>query len=173
MISKASRGNRRSLGVLAAVFVILCFFAIFGMQKIHSRFLTESQAAQIMQAESAEQLAQTLAERVGMPESVPLSAAQIGRYYAVPKDLLESAAVFTSTTESALHEIAVFRILSKTEREMVIDAVNNRIASYTAAYNLVNAEKDMQNYYVEDGGDYIVLIIGVPYARASAALAEA
>lgn len=158
------------MGVIVAVLAVLCIFAVFSIRAIHLRAAGAKSDVWIEQSPSAEQLAVDLAARVDMSNLVPLSSAQIGKYYAVPKDILEDAVVYTDTTESELREIAVFWVDSPSARDMVMQAVNTRIAAFSATYNYSNTANNEKNYFVGNSGPYVVLVIGVPYARASAAV---
>lgn len=170
MKSDAQRGSRKSVGVIVAVLAVLCLFSVFAIRAIHIRSVSAKSDVWIEQSESAEQLAVALAARVDMTDYVHLSSAQIGKYYAVPKETLANAVVYTDATESELREIAVFQVASPSERDMVMQAVNTRISSFSATYNFSNTANPEKNYFVGNSGPYVVLVLGVPYARASAAV---
>ena len=108
--------------------------------------------------------------RIDMTDLVQLNSAQIEKYYAVPKETLEKAVVYSNTTESELREIAVFQVGSPAERDMVMNAVNTRISAFSATYNLFNSANSEKMYFVGNSGPYVVFVIGVPYARTSAAV---
>lgn len=170
MKSDAQRGSRKSVGVVIAVLAVLCLFSVFAIREIHTRSVSAKSDVWIEQSESAEQLAADLAVRVDMTDLVQLNGTQIEKYYAVPKETLEKAVVYTDTTESELHEIAVFQVSSPAERDMVMNAVNTRISAFSTTYNLSNSASSEKMYFVGNSGPYVVFVIGVPYARASAAV---
>lgn len=170
MKSDAQRGSRRSVGVVIAVLAVLCLFFAVAIRGIHIRSAATKSDFWMEQSESAEQLATDLTQRVGMTELTPLSGTQIEKYYAVPKKILEQAVVYTDATESELREIAVFRVSSAAERDAVMNAVNTRISAFASAYNFTNTETGEKKYFVGNSGPYVVLIIGVPYVRASVAV---
>ena len=53
---------------------------------------------------------------------------------------------------------------------MVMNAVNTRISAFSATYNLFNSANSEKMYFVGNSGPYVVFVIGVPYARTSAAV---
>ncbi len=172
MKSNAQRGRHRSLGIIAVVIAVLCLFSVFAIHLIRARSVSEKSDMWMEQAESAEQLANDLAQRVGMTDLMSLNSAQIGKYYAVSNNTAEQAVVYTDATESELREIAVFRVSSKPERDAVMNAVNTRVSAFSSAYNFTNAENTEKKYFVGNSGSYVLLIIGVPYALASEAVLE-
>ena len=165
MKSDAQRGSRKSVGVVIAVLAVLCLFSVFAIREIRVRSVSAKSVVGF-----AGQLAADLAARVNMTDLVQLNSAQIEKYYAVPKETLEKAVVYTDTTESELHEIAVFQVSSPAERDMVMNAVNTRISAFSTTYNLSNSASSEKMYFVGNSGPYVVFVIGVPYARASAAV---
>lgn len=170
MKNDASRGRYRSAGVVVAVLVVLCLFSVFSVREIHIRAASSKSDVWIEQSESAAQLAVDLAQRVGMTDLVPLNDIQIEKYYAVPKKTLEQAVVYTDATESELREIAVFQVNSATERDIVMNAINTRVSDFLSTYNFTTTEIGEKKYFVGNSGPYVVLVIGVPYARASSAV---
>lgn len=167
MKSDAVRGNRTSLRIVSVILAVLCVFSVFAVRAIRMRPVLAKQEVWIEQAESSEELADDLAQRMGFSALTVLNSVQMEKYYAVPKNIAERETVYTEATESELHEIAVFRVSSNAERDAVMKAVNTRITTYTSAYNFANAENDAKKYFIGGSASYVVLIIGVPYARAS------
>ena len=158
------------MGVVITVLAVLCLFSVFAIREIHTRSVSAKSDVWIEQSESAEQLAADLAMRIDMTDLVQLNGAQIEKYYAVPKETLEKAVVYSNTTESELREIAVFQVGSPVERDMVMNAVNTRISAFSATYNLSSSANSEKMYFVGNSGPYVVFVIGVPYARTSAAV---
>lgn len=158
------------MGVVITVLAVLCLFSVFAIREIHTHSVSAKSDVWIEQSESAEQLAADLAVRIDMTDLVQLNGAQIEKYYAVPKETLEKAVVYSNTTESELREIAVFQVDSPVERDMVMNAVNTRISAFSATYNLSNSANSEKMYFVGNSGPYVVFVIGVPYARTSAAV---
>lgn len=158
------------MGVVITVLAVLCLFSVFAIREIHTHSVSAKSDVWIEQSESAEQLAADLAVRIDMTDLVQLNSAQIEKYYAVPKETLEKAVVYSNTTESELREIAVFQVGSPAERDMVMNAVNTRISAFSATYNLSNSANSEKMYFVGNSGPYVVFVIGVPYARTSAAV---
>lgn len=158
------------MGVVITVLAVLCLFSVFAIREIHTHSVSAKSDVWIEQSESAEQLAADLAVRIDMTDLVQLNGAQIEKYYAVPKETLEKAVVYSNTTESELREIAVFQVGSPAERDMVMNAVNTRISAFSATYNLSNSANSEKMYFVGNSGPYVVFVIGVPYARTSEAV---
>lgn len=109
MKSDAVRGNRTSLRIVSVILAVLCVFSVFAVRAIRMRPVQAKQEVWIEQAESSEELADDLAQRMGLSALTVLNSLQMEKYYAVPKNIAERAAVYTEATESELHEIAVFR----------------------------------------------------------------
>lgn len=171
MKSDAGRGGRTSLRVISVVLVALCVFSVFAVRAIRLQPIQAKQEVWIEQAESSAKLADDLAQRIGISTLTPLNSMQMEKYYALPRNIAEKAAVYTDATESELHEIAVFRVASNAERDAVMKAVNTRVTAYASVYNFTNTESDAKKYFIGGSASYVVLIIGVPYARASSIIA--
>ncbi len=170
------RANQRRW--LVAVFLILFFAAlcvgtVVGVRYIRGNAVRDSVFSAELQAESAEQLASKLTEKIGFQELVHLNAEQIGNYYALPKPILEAAAVYTAASDTDFHEIAVFEVQDPKEQELIQRAVQQRLDACISAYSLLNSSSETgQMYFVDNGSNYVVVMIGLPYEQASRALQD-
>lgn len=165
------RANRRRwlvAGFLIIFFAALCVGTVFGVRHIRGGALENSIFSSDLQADSANQLAAELTEKAGFQDLVCLNADQIGNYYALPKSLLENASVYTAASDTDLHEIAVFEVREQRERELIQRAVKQRLDACASAYSLLNSSNEAESlYFVDNGSNYVVVMIGLPYEQAS------
>lgn len=170
------RANRRSW--LVAVFLIvffaaLCVGTVFGVRYIRGNAVQNSIFSSGAQADSAGQLAAELTEKIGLQDLVRLNTEQIGKYYALPDPILESAAVYTAASDTDFHEIAVFEIRGQQEQDLIQRAVKQRLDACASAYSLLNSSSETeQMYFVDNDSNYVVVIIGLPYEKASQLLQD-
>lgn len=162
--------NHKTVIFVLLFLVLLVFFAFFGVKYIREQVGVKVYVGDVYVVQSAEDLANSVMDRLGYTEMTKLTAQQSGNYYALPMSILQDAAVYTGKTASALQEVAVFRIGDDKDREIISQAVDDRVKAYLSAQNSLNA--DVQNsdkpYYLETRGDFVVLIFGTPYEKVSA-----
>ncbi len=172
-MKKSPYSLKRTLLILAIVSVFLVLLFAVGVHKIHSETKTQYGSLPSYSVQNAQQLALTLAYSLGFQDLTPLETEQIGKYYALPKPVLETAAVYTAETQTDLREIAVFRNpKSGHERDMIYGALNDRVGAYLQSRNLTSADSK-GDYYIASNDMFTVLVIGLPYENVSANLQSA
>lgn len=165
------RANQRRWLVAVFLFVFfaaLCVGTVFGVRYIRGSSVRSTAFSSSLQADSASQLAAELTEKTGLQDLVCLNMEQIGKYYALPEPILETAAVYTAASDTDIHEIAVFEVRAQQEQAMIQRAIKQRLDACASAYSLLNGSSETeQMYYVDNGSNYVVVIIGLPYEKAS------
>jgi len=169
-MKKSPYSLKRTLLILASVCVFLILLFAAGVHIIHSDTKTQYGNLPPYPVKNAQQLAETLSDTLGFQDLTPLEAEQIGKYYALPKPLLETAAVYTAETQTDLREIAVFRNPKDGhERDMIFDSLNDRVGAYLQSRNLRSTDTK-SDYYIASNDMFTVLVIGLPYEEVSANL---
>lgn len=172
-MKKSPYSLKRTLLILAIVCIFLILLFVIGVHLIHSKTKTQYGTLPSYSVQSAQQLAETLSDTLGFQDLTPLEAEQIGKYYALPMPLLETAAVYTAETQTDLREIAVFRNPKDGhERDMIFGALNDRVSAYLQSRNLRSTDTK-GDYYIASNDMFTVLVIGLPYEEVSANLQSA
>ncbi len=170
-MKKSPYSLKHTILILTIVCATLVLLFAVGIHWIHSDAKTKYGNLPPYQAQNTQQLAEMLSNTLGFQDLTPLETEQIGKYYALPKPLLDTAAVYTAGTQTDLREIVVFRNPKNgRERDMIFSALNDRVAAYLKSRNLTSANIQSDLYYIASNDMYTVLVIGLPYEEVSADL---
>lgn len=164
--------NKRTAVFLLLFLILLGVAGFFGVNYIRHQTGKKALAEQAYAVNSAQEFAGSIMDSLGFSDMTLLSAQQTGNYYALPFELLQAAAVYTSHADSALQEVAVFQYADEQERNLVSRAVDDRVKTYVSAQNSLNNSALLTDdlYYLESNGEFLVLVLGAPYEQVSAAM---
>lgn len=166
--------NKRTAIFLLLFLLLLGVAGFFGVNYIRHQTGKKELADQAYSVTSAQEFAGVLMDALGFSDMTLLSAQQSGNYYALPAELLQTAAVYTSHADSALQEIAVFQCADEKEHNLVSRAVDDRIKAFVSAQNSLNNSERLTDdlYFLDSNGDFVILVLGTPYEQVSAAMAN-
>lgn len=164
--------NKKTVIFILLFLVLLCLAAFFGVKYIRQQTGAKVMNEQAYAVNSAQEFANSIMDKLGFTDMTLLSSQQTGNYYALPLPLLQSAAVYTSHSDSALQEIAVFRFSTEQDHALIARAVDDRVKTYIAAQNSLNNSERLTDdlYFLETTNEFVILVLGAPYEQVSAAL---
>ena len=164
--------NKRTVVFLLLFLILLGVAGFFGVNYIRQQTGKKVLAEQVYSVTSAQEFAGSIMDKLGFSDMTLLSAQQTGNYYALPSELLQAAAVYTSHADSALQEIAVFQCADEKEHNLVSRAVDDRVKAFVSAQNSLNNSERLTDdlYFLESNGEFVVLVLGAPYEQVSAAM---
>ena len=164
--------NKRTIVFLLLFLILMGVAGTFGANYIRHQTGKKELAEQSYAVNSAQEFAGSIMEALGFSDMTLLSAQQTGNYYALPSELLQMAAVYTSHTDSALQEIAVFQCADEKEHNLVSRAVDDRVKAFVSAQNSLNNSERLTDdlYFLESNGEFVVLVLGAPYEQVSAVM---
>ncbi len=166
--------NKRTVVFLLLFLILLGVAASFGVNYIRRQTVKEERADRAYAVNSAQEFAGSIMDKLGFSDMTLLSAQQSGNYYALPSEILQAAAVYTSHADSALQEIAVFQCADEKEHNLVSRAVDDRVKAFVSAQNSFNNSERLTDdlYFLESNGEFVILVLGTPYEQVSAAMAN-
>lgn len=163
--------NKKTVIFILLFLVLLCLAAFFGVRYIRQQTGAKVMTEQAYAVNSAQEFANSIMDKLGFTDMTLLSSQQTGNYYALPLPLLQSSAVYTSHSDSALQEIAVFQFPTEQDHALIARAVDDRVKTYIAAQNsLNNSELTDDLYFLETTNEFVILVLGAPYEQVSTAL---
>ena len=166
--------NKRTAVFLLLFLLLLGVAGFFGVNYIRHQTGKKELADQAYSVTSAQEFAGALMDALGFSDMTLLSAQQSGNYYALPSEILQAAAVYTSHADSALQEIGVFQCGVQKEHNLISRAVDDRVKAFVSAQNSLNNSERLTDdlYFLESNGEFVILVLGTPYEQVSAAMAN-
>ncbi len=111
--------------------------------------------------ESAKQVSDTLIKELNLGNMLDLDVQDVSIHYGIDPKILDDFSAHASATEGCADEIAVFKISSRKNRQVVIDALMEKVKLKSESYKELNVKEfeKFSSNSVSLHGDYIVVAI--------------
>lgn len=146
------------LAALAALALLLLGSAKL-MDKVGEGAI-EADADRIV-AESTKEVADAVAEAIGMTDFVSLDSEQVANHFGFDTAYLSEATVYASNVQNNADEVAVFRFASEAEAQKAMPDISERVERKSKTFNLLNKDEydKVENTIFLNKGEYVILVI--------------
>ncbi len=151
--------HKLNFTIIVLTFVVL--FSGCNFKKGATKQIEESTHTGEFEPESAKQVSDTLINELQLNNMIKLDIEDVSIHYGIEPDYLDDFSAYASMAEGCADEIAVFKISSKKKRQVVIDALMEKMKLKSESYKELNVkeyEKFSANS-VSIHGDFIVVTV--------------
>jgi len=151
----------RKLNLSIIVLAVVILFVGCGIKKDAKDLSAAKIHEGKFEPESSKQVSTTLIKELNLENMIELDIEDISVHYGFNSDYLDDFSAFASKTEGCADEIAVFKILDSKERQVIIDALMEKVKLKSESFKNLNAKEynKIDANSVSLHGDYIIVII--------------
>lgn len=151
----------RKLNLAVMVLAVVVLFTGCNLKENSDKANEGTTHAGDFDPESAKQVSDTLIKELPLSNMIDLDAQDISIHYGVDTKTLDDFSAYASVTEGCADEIAVFKIKNKKNRQVVIDALMEKVKLKSESYKELNV-KEFEKFSANSvslHGDYVVVAI--------------